>query len=72
MSGFIKPASIVPMMALICSGGSLAAAKATKRKSMNNQSYMVRQTLIDLNFDELLYYSFIISINRCHGRRSIW
>ena len=36
--------------------------------SMNNQSCIVRPTLIDLNPDEIYYYQFIISINRCHGR----
>ena len=32
---------------------------------MNNQPYMVRPTLIDLNPDENCCYPFIISINRC-------
>ena len=28
---------------------------------------MARLTLIELNLDELYYYSFIISMNRCDG-----
>ena len=34
---------------------------------MNNQPCMVRPTPIDLNPDELHYYPFIISLDRCDG-----
>lgn len=34
---------------------------------MNNKSCMVRPTLIDMNPDELFYYPFIISLDRCDG-----
>lgn len=34
---------------------------------MNDQLYMARPTLIDLNPVELYYYSFTISMNRCDG-----
>ena len=34
---------------------------------MDNQNYMVRSTLIDLNPYELYYYSFFFSISRCNG-----
>ena len=34
---------------------------------MNNQPCMVKLTLTDLNPDELHYYQFIISMNRCDG-----
>ena len=34
---------------------------------MNNQPCMVKSTLIDLNHDEIHYYLFIISMNRCNG-----
>ena len=35
--------------------------------SVNNQQYIVRPTLINLNPDELHYYPFIVSINRFNG-----
>ena len=34
---------------------------------MSNQPYMVRLALINLNRDELHYYSYIISLERCDG-----
>lgn len=34
---------------------------------MNNQPYMVRLALINLNRDELHYYSYIISLEMCDG-----
>ena len=34
---------------------------------MNNQSCTVRPTLIDLNPDKLLYYPFIVNLDRCDG-----
>ena len=35
--------------------------------SVNNQQYIVRPTLINLNPDELHYYPFIVSIDRFNG-----
>ena len=35
--------------------------------SVNNQQCMVEQRLINLNLDEIHYYSFIISMNKCDG-----
>ena len=40
---------------------------AIKCISMNNQPCLVRVTLIDVNLDELHYYLFVISMNRCDG-----
>ena len=34
---------------------------------MNNEPCMVRPTLIDMNPNELKYYSFMISLNKCTG-----
>ena len=48
---------------MLCFGRSLAI----KWASMNNQQCKVRPTLIDFNLDELYYYSFIISLDRCDG-----
>ena len=38
---------------------------AIKYVSVNNQQCMISSMLIDLNLDELHYYPFIISMNRC-------
>ena len=35
--------------------------------SLNNESYMISPTLIDLNPVELKYYPFIISLDECRG-----
>ena len=48
---------------LLGSSGSLAI----KCVAMNNQKCLVRSTLTDLNSDEILYYPFINSIDRCDG-----
>ena len=58
MSQFIKQKVIVLVLGILVFSGSLA----TKCVSMNNQPYMVIQTLIDLNPDGLHYYPFIISL----------
>ena len=34
---------------------------------LNDEPCMVRPTLIDLNPDELKYYSFMISLDKCTG-----
>ena len=67
MFGFIKQTFIVQLLVLSCFYGSLAAAKTIICVSMSNQQFMVRPTLIDLNLEELHYYLFIISMNRCDG-----
>ena len=64
MTGFIKQTFIVLVVVLLGVSGSLA----TKCVSMNNQSCMVRPTLIYVNPDELYYYLFIISLGRHGGR----
>ena len=33
----------------------------------NNEPYMVRPTLIDLNPVELKYYSFMVTLDKCSG-----
>ena len=42
----------------------------SQRIPLNNQSFMSRPTLIDLNPDEynqgLCYYPFIVNLDRCH------
>ena len=64
MLGFIKQTrTALALILMLCFGGALAI----KCVSMNNEQCMVRPTLIDLNLDELHYYLFIISMNRCDG-----
>ena len=52
MPGFIKKIFIFLVLDF---GGPLT----TKGVSMNNQTYMVRLLLVDLNLDELHYYLFL-------------
>ena len=49
------------MLVLLYFGGSFAA----KYISMNYQPSMARLMLIDFNPDELHYYPFIISLDKC-------
>lgn len=60
MPGFFKQTFIVMVPGLLCFGRSLSI----KSLSMNNHSFMVRPTHIDLNADERHYCPFIISIQR--------
>ena len=60
MPRFIKQLFIVLVLVLLYFDGSLAI----KCGSMNNQSFMVRLTLLDWNPDKLHYYPFIISMDR--------
>ena len=46
------------------SSGSLA----TEYDSLNNDPWMIRPTLSDLKIIELIYYSLMVSINKCNGR----
>ena len=39
----------------------------TKCLFLNNETCMVRRTLIDMNHVELKYYPFMISLNKCTG-----
>ena len=63
MYKFIKQKLIILVLVPVCFGKYLAIRSV----SMNNRLCMVRQTLIDLNPDELYHYPFIISMNRCNG-----
>ena len=61
MPEIIKQMFIV--LLLLCFGGSLAI----KCVFLYNQSCFIRPLLIDLNLDELYYYPFTITVNRCDG-----
>ena len=36
-----------------------------KRRSLNNEPYLARPTLIELRSNEISYYSFMVSVDRC-------
>ena len=46
---------------------SFSESLATKYLSLNDESCMVRPSLIDLNLGELKYYPFKISLDKCNG-----
>ena len=46
---------------------SFSESLAIKCLFLNEQQYMVRPTIFDMNPVELKYYSFIISLNKCTG-----
>ena len=43
---------------------SFSESLATKCLSVNNEPFMIRPTLVDLNPVELKYYPFIISLDK--------
>ena len=53
-------------MALLIVSESLA----TRCASINSQTFLVRPTIINLNSNELHYYLFMISLDRCNGSRN--
>ena len=63
MPGFIGKKLDVLVLVLLCFGESLTI----KCISLNNQSCLVRPTLIDLNPGELYYHPVTITPNRCDG-----
>ena len=46
---------------------SFSESLATKCLFLNDEPYMVRPTLIDMNLVELKYYQFMISLNKYTG-----
>ena len=46
---------------------SLTSSLATKCVSLNDETFMIRTTLIDLNPVQLNYYPFLISLDKCSG-----
>ena len=46
---------------------SCSSSLATKCVSLNNEPYMIRPSLIDLNPFRLKYYPFMISLDNCNG-----
>ena len=46
---------------------SFSESLATKCLFLNDEPYMVRPTLIDMNLVELKYYQFMISLNKYAG-----
>ena len=46
---------------------SFTSSLATKCVSLNDETFMIRPTLIDLNPFQLNYYPFLISLDKCSG-----
>ena len=63
MIRLIKPMYIILVLVMLWFGGPLAI----KSISRNNQSFLVKPTLIDLNLGEIHSYPFLISMDRCDG-----
>ena len=59
MFSFIKHVLIVLL--------SFSSSLATQCVSLNDEPFMVRHTLIDLNPVGLKYYPFMIRLNKCTG-----
>lgn len=47
--------------------GALISSKPLKSISMNNQEYKVRQTMVNITSNELLFYSYSVFVNKCSG-----
>ena len=55
------------MLIVLLSFSSSLARNQTKCMFLNDETCMVRPTLIDLNPVELKYYPFMISLDKCSG-----
>ena len=62
MLGLIKQVVIESL----CSSRSLATASV----SLNNEPWMIKSTLIDLNPIKHNYYSFMVSLDKCSESRN--
>ena len=52
------------LIGLLSFGGSVAF-DSIKCAFLNNRLYQARQTLVDINSNEPLYYPFTVSVNKC-------
>ena len=64
--------SLIKQVLIVFLGFSSFLARVAKFRikclSLNDETCMVRSTLIYLNPVELEYYSFMISLDKCNGR----
>ena len=60
---------LLSVYAIVSFSGSLASNSKRPMKclSLNNQPCETRLTLVDINPQEVLFYSFTVSINKCGG-----
>ena len=60
---------LLSVYAIVSFSGSLASNSKQPMKclSLNNQPCETRLTLVDINPQEVLFYSFTVSINKCGG-----
>ena len=56
----------------LLSFSSSLARDRTKCLFLNDKSCMVRPNIIDMNPNELKYYSFMISLNKCTGSCNVF
>ena len=67
MLSLIKQVFIVLLLSF-----SISLARDRKKcLFLNDEPCMVRPTLIDLSPDELKYYTFIISLDKCTGNCNV-
>ena len=60
---------LLSVYAIVSFSGSLVSNSKQPMKclSLNNQPCETRLTLVDINPQEVLFYSFTVSINKCGG-----
>ena len=64
MLGFLKLAFVSAMMFFGC---SLSSVNLLQCVSMNNQKCKVRPEIINVNSDELIFFSFSFKASKCSG-----
>ena len=62
MFGFIKKVFVVAMTFF-----NLSNVNSLERVSMNNQECKTRTKIINIENNELVFYSFSIKVNKCSG-----
>ena len=71
MVGFIKKMFIglLSVCRVVSFTGPLASnfKEPLKCVTFNNQQCQARPTVVDINFNEILFYSFTVSVNNCGG-----
>ena len=64
MFGFIKKCFFTAMTFFSC---SVLNVNSLKCVSMNNQEFIIRSEIINVNTNEPMFYPYRITINKCKG-----
>ena len=66
--------NLIKQVFIVLSSFSSSWARVAKfsDRTWNDEAYMVRPTLFDLNLLELKYYLFMISLDNCNGSCNVW